>query len=60
VWEENGDQHSRNGLDIDSHSRELKHWLEQRAAQTLASRNSEIVRCIRHEMDAERQERVSG
>jgi hypothetical protein len=38
----------------------MKHWLEQRAAQTLASRNSEIVRCIRHEMDAERQERVSG
>jgi hypothetical protein len=33
--------------------REVKAWLERESARTLASQNSEIVRCIRARMDAD-------
>ena len=33
--------------------RDVKNWLVKEAARTLASQNSEIVRCIRARMDAE-------
>jgi len=39
---------------------DMKAWVEKKAASTLASRNNEILRCIRARMDAEKQERVSG
>jgi hypothetical protein len=32
--------------------RDVKSWLEKEAARTLASQNSEIIRCIRARMDA--------
>jgi hypothetical protein len=35
-------------------------WVEQEAARTLASRNSEIVRSLRARMDAERSTRATG
>jgi hypothetical protein len=31
---------------------DVKAWLEKESARTLASQNSEIVRCIRARMDA--------
>jgi hypothetical protein len=37
---------------------DVKAWIEREAAKTMASRNSEIVRCIRARMDAELQARV--
>jgi hypothetical protein len=39
---------------------DMKSWLEQEAARTCASRNNEILRCIRAKMDNEERERVSG
>jgi hypothetical protein len=33
--------------------REVKVWLEGQAARTLASQNSEVLRCIRERMDRE-------
>jgi hypothetical protein len=36
--------------------RDVKDWIEKEAARTLASQNSEIVRCIRYRMDREQQE----
>jgi hypothetical protein len=39
----------------------VKKWLEKEAARTLASQNSEIIRCIRARMDNEQpRERVAG
>jgi hypothetical protein len=35
-------------------------WIEQQAAPSLASRNSEIVRTLRARMDAEQRERATG
>jgi Arc-like DNA binding domain len=40
--------------------REVKDWIEKEAARTLASQNSEIVRCIRYRMDREQRERATG
>jgi hypothetical protein len=39
---------------------DMKAWLEKQAALTLASRNNEILRCIRSRMDTERRERAVG
>jgi hypothetical protein len=33
--------------------RDVKEWLEREAARTLASQNSEVVRCIRARMESE-------
>lgn len=33
--------------------KDVKVWLEKEAARTLASRNSEVLRCIRERMDRE-------
>jgi hypothetical protein len=40
--------------------KDVKQWIEREAARTLASQNSEIIRCIRARMDTEQRERVSG
>jgi hypothetical protein len=40
--------------------RDVKAWLERESARTLASQNSEIVRCIRSRMDADQPERIAG
>ena len=32
---------------------DVKRWIELEAARTLASQNSEIIRCIRARMDSE-------
>jgi hypothetical protein len=40
--------------------RDVKAWLEKEAARTLASQNSEIVRCIRARMDADQRKRATG
>ena len=40
--------------------RDVKTWLEKESARTLASQNSEIVRCIRARMDANQPERAAG
>ena len=37
---------------------DVKAWLEKEAARTLASQNSEIVRCIRARMDADQPKRA--
>ena len=34
--------------------RDVKSWLQKEAARTLASQNSEIIRCIRARMDSSR------
>ena len=34
---------------------DAKEWIEKEAARTLASQNSEILRCIRARMDSERE-----
>jgi hypothetical protein len=39
---------------------DVKKWLEQEAARTLSSQNSEIIRTIRGRMDHQRQERKSA
>jgi hypothetical protein len=39
---------------------DVAQWIEQQAARTLASRNSEIVRSLRARMDAEQRERATG
>jgi hypothetical protein len=39
---------------------DVKTWIEQRAARTLASQNNEILRIIRARMDSEQRERVVG
>ncbi|WMT77446.1 Arc family DNA-binding protein [Bradyrhizobium sp. Ash2021] len=33
--------------------KDVKDWIEKEAARTLASQNSEILRCIRQRMDSE-------
>ena len=38
---------------------DMKAWLEQQASRTCASRNNEILRCIRARMDSEH-ERLAG
>jgi Arc-like DNA binding domain len=40
--------------------RDVREWIEQEAAKTLASRNSEIVRCIRARMDVAQQRKAAG
>jgi hypothetical protein len=35
-------------------------WVEQEAARSLASRNSEIVRSVRARMDAEQPKKATG
>jgi hypothetical protein len=35
-------------------------WVEQKAERTLASRNSEIVRCVRDCMDSEPPKKAAG
>ncbi|MEH2503683.1 hypothetical protein V1290_002494 [Bradyrhizobium sp. AZCC 1578] len=40
--------------------RDVKDWLENEAARTMASQNSEIVRSIRARMDSERRDRAAG
>jgi hypothetical protein len=40
--------------------RDVKAWIEKEAARTLASQNSEILRCIRARMDTERPKRATG
>jgi hypothetical protein len=35
-------------------------WVEQEAARSLATRNSEIVRSVRARMDAEQSKRAAG
>jgi len=40
--------------------RDVKLWLEKEAARTLASQNSEIVRCIRARMDADQPKRAAS
>ncbi|MFY9955843.1 hypothetical protein [Bradyrhizobium sp.] len=43
---------------------DVKTWLEQEAARMMASQNSEIVRCLRARMDADKRaaqrERATG
>jgi hypothetical protein len=39
---------------------DVARWLEQEAAPSLASRNSEIVRNLRARMDAQQRERAAG
>jgi hypothetical protein len=40
---------------------DMKSWLEKEAARTCASRNNEILRCIRARMDTEqKRERAAG
>jgi hypothetical protein len=39
---------------------DVKAWIEQEAARTLASQNSEIIRSIRARMDTEQRERAAG
>jgi hypothetical protein len=39
---------------------DVKAWIEKEAARTLASQNSEILRCIRARMDAEQPKRATG
>jgi hypothetical protein len=39
---------------------DVKAWIEQEAARTLASQNSEIIRSIRARMDTEQRERATG
>ena len=40
--------------------KDVKAWVEKEAARTLASQNSEILRCIRARMDAEQSSRAVG
>ena len=39
---------------------DVKAWLERESARTLASQNSEIVRCIRASMDADEPKKAVG
>jgi hypothetical protein len=39
---------------------DLLSWVEQEAARSLASRNSEIVRSLRDKMDAEQSKKAAG
>jgi hypothetical protein len=39
---------------------DMKEWLEKQAALTLASRNNEILRCIRSRMETEQREKAAG
>ncbi len=39
---------------------DVKAWIEQEAARTLASQNSEIIRGIRARMDNDQRERATG
>jgi hypothetical protein len=40
--------------------RDVKTWIEKEAARTLASQNSEILRCIPARMDTERPKTATG
>ena len=40
--------------------KDVKDWIEKEAARTLASQNSEILRCIRARMDAEQPKKAAG
>jgi hypothetical protein len=40
--------------------KDVKDWVEKEAARTLASQNSEILRCIRARMDSEQLKRAAG
>jgi hypothetical protein len=40
--------------------RDIKAWIEQESARTMASQNSEIVRCIRARMDADQAKKAVG
>jgi hypothetical protein len=40
--------------------KDVKDWVEQEAARTLASQNSEILRCIRARMDSEPPKKATG
>jgi hypothetical protein len=40
--------------------RDIKDWVEKEAARTLASQNSEILRCIRARMDSEQPKKATG
>jgi len=40
--------------------RDVKAWIEKESARTLASQNSEIVRCIRARMDADQLKKAAG
>jgi hypothetical protein len=39
---------------------DVKRWVEMEAARTLASQNSEILRCIRARMDQEQSKKAVG
>jgi hypothetical protein len=39
---------------------DVKRWVEQEAARTLASQNSEILRCIRDKMDEQSSKKAAG
>jgi hypothetical protein len=39
---------------------DVKSWVEKEAARTLASQNSEILRCIRARMDSEPPKKATG
>jgi hypothetical protein len=39
---------------------DVKAWIEKEAERTLASQNSEILRCIRARMDIEQPKRGNG
>ena len=39
---------------------DLADWIDQRAARMLASRNSEIVRSLRDQMDAAQREKAAS
>jgi hypothetical protein len=40
--------------------KDVKIWIEQESARTLASQNSEILRCIRAKMDADQPKSATG
>jgi hypothetical protein len=40
--------------------KDVKDWVEKEAARTLASQNSEILRCIRARMDTEQSKKAAG
>ena len=39
---------------------DVKVWIEEQAARTMASQNSEILRCIRARMDEQAPKRAAG